>query len=72
MVMHSHREKSYCSYLTWVLLILHVIVSLRELLGGHTLQNNEGMEMAVHEWLQMQEPDLCHNGISKLLQRCGR
>ena len=46
--------------------------SLRELLGGHRLQKNEGMEMAVYEWLQMQKPDLCHNGISKLLQRCGR
>lgn len=47
--------------------------SLREFLGGHKLQKkSEGMEMAVHEWLQTQKPGLCHNGISKLLQRCGR
>ena len=30
------------------------------------------MEMAVHEWLQMQKPDLWHSGLSKLLQRRGR
>jgi hypothetical protein len=46
--------------------------SLRELLGGHRLQKNEGMEVAVHEWLQMHKPDVCHSGISKLPQRCGR
>jgi len=32
-----------------------------------TFHNNEEIEMAVREWLQMQDPDYCHDRIFNLV-----
>jgi hypothetical protein len=34
-------------------------ILLRQLLEGHQLHNNVEAEMAVHEWLKMQQPNFC-------------
>jgi hypothetical protein len=38
-------------------------------LGGHQFHNNEKVEIAVGEWLRMQEPDFYRDGIFKLVPR---
>jgi hypothetical protein len=38
-------------------------------LGGRRFHNNEEVEMAVGEWLRMQEPDFYRDGIFKLVPR---
>jgi hypothetical protein len=42
---------------------------LKQQLAGHRFHNNEEVEMAVREWLQMQKPDFCCDGIFKLVPR---
>jgi hypothetical protein len=38
-------------------------------LGGRRFHNNEEVEMAVGEWLRMQEPDFYRDGIFKLVPK---
>jgi hypothetical protein len=42
---------------------------LKQHLGGQWFHNNEEVEGAVCEWLQMQEPNFCCSGIFKLMPR---
>jgi hypothetical protein len=35
--------------------------------GAHSFHSNGEVEMTIGEWLQMQEPDFCHNRIFKLV-----
>jgi hypothetical protein len=45
---------------------------LTQNLGSHQFHNNEELEMAVGEWVQMHEPDLYCNGIFKLMPKCDK
>ena len=38
-------------------------------LEGNQFYSNERVEIIVHEWLWMKEPDFCHDGIFKLMPR---
>jgi hypothetical protein len=51
------------------LLDFHLFGPLKQHLGGRRFHNNEEVEMAVREWLWMQEHDLYRNGIFKLVPR---
>jgi hypothetical protein len=42
---------------------------LNQHLGGHQFHNSDDVEMAVCEWLQMQDPDFCHDGSFKPMPR---
>jgi hypothetical protein len=35
--------------------------------GRYSFHSNEELQIAVHEWLQKQEPDICCKGIFKLV-----
>jgi hypothetical protein len=43
--------------------------ALKQLLAGRQFHNNEEVEMAVNEWLCMQEPDFYRDGIFKLVPK---
>jgi hypothetical protein len=43
--------------------------ALKQHLAGREFHNNEEVEMAVHELLQMQEPGFQYNAIFKLVPR---
>jgi hypothetical protein len=51
------------------LLDYHLSELLKQQLGGCWFQNKEEVEMAVHEWLQKQEPDFHHDRIFKFPPR---
>jgi len=57
--MHVHALRLF-------LMIDQLFEPLKQNLWGHIPQCEE-VEMAVHEWLWMQEPDFDHNGIFKLM-----
>jgi hypothetical protein len=40
---------------------------LKQHLRGHKFHNNDEVEMAVHKWLQMQEPNFYCNTTQKLV-----
>ena len=42
---------------------------LKEKVEGHRFHNNEEVEVAVREWLRMQERDLYHDRIFRLVPR---
>lgn len=44
--------------------------SMKEYFRDHKLHNSEEVEMAVHKWLQMQEPNFHCNTTQKLLPAC--
>jgi hypothetical protein len=45
---------------------------LKEQLAGRRFHSNEEVEMAVSEWLGMQQPDFYRDGIFKLVPRWDR
>jgi hypothetical protein len=45
----------------------HLFGPLKQNLGGRRFHSNEEVEMAVSEWLVMEEPDLYRDGIFKLV-----
>jgi hypothetical protein len=45
---------------------------LKQRLGGRRFHDNGEVEMAVRECFRIQEPDLYHDGILKLLRREGK
>ena len=59
-------QKRCCSYFTGNLWIIHLWFGAH--LGGYWFHSNEEVSMAVHEWLQMEEPRFFHRGILNFCQ----
>jgi len=54
-------QKRCSNYFTGNLWIIHLWFG--SCLGGYWFYSNEEVSMAVHEWLQMEEPHIFHKGV---------
>ena len=41
----------------------HSLEPLKQHLGGHKRHNNKEVQIALHEWSALQQPDLYHDGL---------